>query len=151
MGLWTHIIVILLLQWQQSTDSGATWTDIRAQHAIVTHKLFLQADTFLFRLSGADASKIANSNCRVVSNSNKVEVDGIPLILKYQTTLRFAQALSYVYSRKRGNLYLDRPKWFFMMIFLFHTFQMWSLIDSGMYYAQIINTRWFVKQQIAHL
>lgn len=66
------------LQWQQSTDNGITWTDIPGATSNTYTNNFAVSDTFLFRLSGADASTIANPNCRVVSNVIKVEVDGIP-------------------------------------------------------------------------
>jgi gliding motility-associated-like protein len=65
-------------QWQQSIDSGATWTDIPGATSKIYQQAFSTPDTFLFRLTGANASNISNPNCRVVSNNIKVEVDGPP-------------------------------------------------------------------------
>ncbi len=66
------------LQWQQSIDNGITWTDIPGATGNNYSRYFSVSDTFLFRLSGAEAANIANPVCRVVSNQIKVDVDGIP-------------------------------------------------------------------------
>jgi gliding motility-associated-like protein len=66
------------LQWQQSIDSGKTWTDIPEATNNIYSATFSTPDTFLFRLTGADASTIKNPNCRVVSGNIRVEVDGAP-------------------------------------------------------------------------
>ena len=54
------------LQWQQSTDTGKAWTDIPGATQNTYSAFFLTPDTFFFRLTGSDASLIANPNCRVV-------------------------------------------------------------------------------------
>jgi gliding motility-associated-like protein len=66
------------LQWQQSIDSGKTWTDIPGATSTTYSGSFSTQDTFLFRLTGADEANISNPNCRVTSNNIKVEVDGPP-------------------------------------------------------------------------
>ncbi len=77
-GLMTSFYPNPALQWQQSIDSGKTWTDIPGATNNTYNATFSTPDTFLLRLTGADASKIANPNCRVVSGNLKVEVDGPP-------------------------------------------------------------------------
>src|ERR1051326_52553 len=66
------------LQWQQSTDNGITWTDIPGATDTNYSRQFSTPDSFLYRLSGAEAVNIGNPNCRVVSKNLRVEVNGIP-------------------------------------------------------------------------
>lgn len=68
------------LQWQQSIDDGVTWTDIPGATTNTYSRVFSTPDTFMFRLTGGEAANIANPDCRVISNTLKVEVDGIPAI-----------------------------------------------------------------------
>ena len=70
-GLMTSYYPNPVLQWQQSVDSGTTWTDIPNATTNIYSATFSTPDTFLFRLTGADASQIANPNCRVVSGNLK--------------------------------------------------------------------------------
>jgi hypothetical protein len=72
------------LQWQQTTDNGATWTDIPGATSPVYSRAFSVPDTFLFRLTAGEATIISNPYCRVASNTIKVEVDGLPI--GYQIT-----------------------------------------------------------------
>jgi gliding motility-associated-like protein len=127
------------LQWQQSTDDGITWTDIPGATNAVYARTFSVPDTFLFRLSGGDASTIANPNCRVVSNTRRVEVDGLPR--NYTVTnnspvcagqdLQFtaAGAATYIWTGPNG-FYDNSP--------FPHIFNS-SLNDSGMYFVEVFS------------
>jgi gliding motility-associated-like protein len=125
------------LQWQQSTDNGITWVDIAGATAATYSRSFAVPDTFLFRLSGGDASTISNSNCRVVSNFIKVEVDGLPK--NYTITsnspvcsgqdLKFKAEGAATYEWSGPNSFYDniaQPHIFFS-----------SLKDSGVYYVEV--------------
>jgi gliding motility-associated-like protein len=125
------------LQWQQSTDNGATWTDIPGATSLTYSKAFSVPDTFLFRLTASEAVNIGNPNCRVASNTRKVEVDGLPT--GYQITnnspvcaghdLKFegSGAASYIWSGPNGfSDNIPFPHIFFS-----------SLNDSGWYYVDV--------------
>ena len=127
------------LQWQQSTDDGSTWVDIPGATAATYSRSFSVPDTFLFRLSGSDLTTIANPNCRVVSNTRRVEVDGLPK--NYTITnnspvcagqdLKFLAtgAASYVWTGPNGfSDNIPYPHIFFS-----------ALKDSGMYYAEVFS------------
>lgn len=127
------------LQWQQSTDNGVTWTDIPGATGNTYSRSFSVPDTFLFRLSGGDASTVSNPNCRVVSNIRRVEVDGLPR--NYSITnnspvcagqdLKFnaSGAASYLWTGPNGfHDNIPYPHIFFS-----------SLDDSGMYYVEVFS------------
>lgn len=124
-------------QWQQTTDNGATWTDIPGATSPSYSRVFPVADTFLYRLSAGEAANISNPYCRVISNTIKVEVDGLPT--GYQITnnspvcsghdLKFnaAGAASYIWTGPNGFYdNISYPHIFFS-----------SLADSGWYYVDI--------------
>ena len=125
------------LQWQQSTDDGSTWTDIAGATSGTYTRTFTQPDTFLFRLTGAEQSNIANPACRVMSRVLKVEVDGLPKNYKAisnspvcagsQMQLQAQGGARYQWNGPNG-FYDDiaNPQIFFS-----------NLKDSGMYYVTI--------------
>ena len=125
------------VQWQQSIDNGNTWTDISGATDYKFSKTFSVPDTFLIRIRASEANKISNPNCSVVSNTLKVEVDGLPT--NYTITsnspvcvgsnLQFDAegALSYVWTGPNG---------FYDDVSYAHIYNM-ALADSGTYYVQI--------------
>jgi len=128
-----------VLQWQQTTDNGATWTDIPGATSPVYSRAFSVPDTFLFRLTAGETTTISNPNCRVASNTIKVEVDGLPT--GYQITnnspvcsgqdLKFdaTGAASYLWSGPNGFYdNIPYPHIFFS-----------SLSDSGWYYVDVFS------------
>ncbi len=126
------------LQWQQSTDYGFTWTDIPGATGNSYTGTFSVPDTFLFRLSGAENSKIGNPGCRVYSGALKVEVNGIPKDISVTSNspvcagqvirLNADGGASYVWTGP-NNYYNDitSPQLFFA-----------ALSDSGWYVAEIV-------------
>jgi len=127
------------LQWQQTTDNGATWIDIPGATSFIYSRVFFVADTFLFRLTAGEAANISNPYCRVASNTRKVEVDGLPT--GYQITnnspvcaghdLKFnaTGAASYIWSGPNGFYdNIPYPHIFFS-----------SLNDSGWYYVDVFS------------
>jgi hypothetical protein len=127
------------LQWQQTTDNGATWTDIPGATSSTYSRTFTVPDTFLFRLTAGESAKISNPYCRVASNTRKVEVDGLPT--GYQITnnspvcaghdLKFnaTGAASYIWSGPNGFYdNIPYPHIFFS-----------SLNDSGWYYVDVFS------------
>ena len=128
------------LQWQQSTDSGRTWGDIPGATASIYTRTFSVPDTFFFRLSGGNASLIANPACRVFSGNIEVNVDGLPSGYTITTNspvcsghdIKFnvnGDEAGYVWTGPNG-FYDDSP--------FPHIYQS-KLADSGTYYVQIFS------------
>ena len=70
------------LQWQQSTDTGKTWTDIPgATQASLNQSVTaaVPAGKYLFRLTVAEAANIAVAKCRVSSQSITIDVHAKPV------------------------------------------------------------------------
>lgn len=126
-------------QWQQSTDLGKTWIDIPGASLPTYSQVFSQPDTFLFRISAGDAGNISNVNCRVVSNTLKVEVNGDRSNLKATSNspvcvgvdvvfnAETIAAIKYEWTGPNGfhdNVYYPSVN---------HT----QLKDSGMYYVTV--------------
>jgi gliding motility-associated-like protein len=127
------------LQWQQSTNNGATWVDIPGAIAATYSRSFSVPDTFLFRLSGGDASNISNPNCRVVSNFIKVEVDGLPKNYKITNNSPVCSGQDLKFKAEGAASYLwSGPNGFYDNIFAPHIFFS-SLKDSGMYYVEVFS------------
>ena len=69
-----------LVQWQESSYEGRTWTDIPGATSYNYSRHFPVAGTFLFRLRAADTAHILFPNCNSISDFLKVQVDGIPAL-----------------------------------------------------------------------
>ncbi|SCY10119.1 T9SS type B sorting domain-containing protein [Flavobacterium caeni] len=67
-----------LYQWQVSTDSGTTWTDIAAATNNVYFRPPTGTGTYLYRLVVSPAASGGNINCSVNSNPVTVNVAGPP-------------------------------------------------------------------------
>lgn len=127
------------LQWQQSTDNGITWIDIPGATNAVYTRTFSTPDTFLFRLSGGDASTIANPNCRVVSNTRKVEVDGLPRNYTITNNSPVCAGQDLQFNAAGAATYIwTGPNGFYDNIAFPHIFNS-SLNDSGMYYVEVFS------------
>lgn len=127
------------LQWQQSTDNGITWTDIPGATNAVYARTFSVPDTFLFRLSGGDASTIANPNCRVVSNTRRVEVDGLPRNYTITNNSPVCAGQDLQFNAEGAATYIwTGPNGFYDNIPFPHIFNS-SLNDSGMYYVEVFS------------
>jgi len=138
------------LQWQQSTDKGATWTDITGAMALSYARVFSVPDTFLFRLTAAEAVNVSNPNCRVASNTLRVEVDGLPsgytitsnspVCAGHDLVFHGAGAASYIWNGPNGFYdNIPYPHIFFS-----------SLADSGWYYVDIYSLGGCVKRDSTH-
>jgi gliding motility-associated-like protein len=127
------------LQWQQSTNNGATWSDIPGATAAIYSSVFSTPDTFLFRLSGSDASTISNPNCRVVSNTIKVEVDGLPSNYTITNNSPVCSGQDLQFKGEGAASYIwTGPNGFYDNIPSPHIFFS-SLKDSGTYYVAIFS------------
>lgn len=128
------------LQWQESADSGSTWTDIPGATSDQYSKLCSTPGTFLVRLSAGDASNMSNPNCRVVSNVLKIHVEGPPANYSVTSNSPVCAGSELKFNASGGTSYEWRgPNGFYDNIYyagIFHT----SLTDSGMYYVDIIST-----------
>jgi gliding motility-associated-like protein/uncharacterized repeat protein (TIGR01451 family) len=134
------------VQWQQSIDEGVTWTDILGATNYNFTKKFSVPDTFLIRMRASEANKIGNPNCSVVSNTRRVEVEGLPT--NYSITsnspvcagsnLQFNAegAASYIWTGTNG--FYDDVSY----AHIYHS----VLADSGTYYVQIKSLGGCVKK-----
>lgn len=122
-------------QWQQSLDSGRNWTDIPGATALDFTRTFSSPDSFMFRLSAGESTHMANSTCRVVSNTLQVNIDGPPQFKAVTNSpvcagspLQFEAtgAASYEWTGPNG-FYDNVPR---TQIYFS------SLRDSGMYYVR---------------
>ena len=126
-----------LLQWQQSTDNGTSWTDIPGATANNYASTFSTPDTFLFRLSGGDASNMANQNCRVISNIIKVNVEGIPSDFAVTSNSPVCAGQDLTLNATGGAAYTwSGPNGFSDDVYYAHIYNS-TLADSGIYYVDI--------------
>jgi gliding motility-associated-like protein len=125
-------------QWQQSTDNGITWTDIPGATTANYSRVFSEPDTFLFRLSEAESINIGNSNCRIVSNSLKIEVDGIPTNLKATNNSPVCSGSELIFkvTGNGASFIWTGPNGFYDDI-SYPEIYFSSLSDSGMYYVEM--------------
>ena len=135
-----------VVQWQQSTDNGITWSDIPGANAVNYSRIFSVPDTFLYRLSGGDATTIANPNCRVVSNVIKVAVDGLPTgyTVTNNSPVCSGQDLKFNASGAASYTWTG-PNGFYDNIPYPHIFFS-SLADNGMYYVDVTSLGGCIKK-----
>lgn len=127
------------LQWQQSTDGGTTWTDIPGATGNTYTNTYSTPDTFLIRLSGGDAATIGNPNCRVVSNTLRLEVDGLPTGYTLTTNSPVCAGDNLQFNGSGAASYIwTGPNGFYDNIAAPHIFHS-SLQDSGMYYVEVFS------------
>jgi gliding motility-associated-like protein len=66
-------------QWQESTDAGATWTDIGGATSTTFTRPPSSPGKYIYRLASAENSNISSVFCRVVSNLLTIQVDANPV------------------------------------------------------------------------
>lgn len=127
------------LQWQQTTDNGATWTDIPGATSLTYSRAFSVPDTFIFRLTAGETVNISNPFCRVVSNTMKVEVDGLPrnYTITNNSPVCAGQDLKFIAEGAAGYTWTG-PNGFHDNIPYPHIFFS-SLSDSGWYYVDVFS------------
>ena len=126
------------LQWQQSIDDGVTWTDIPGATDTTYSRTFSVPDSFLYRLTAAEATNIGNPDCRVVSKGLRVEVNGIPDSISVTSNSPVCSGSDLQFNATGGASYLwSGPNGFSDNIPFPHIYSS-SLSDSGTYYADII-------------
>jgi len=127
------------LQWQQSTDNGKTWVDVPGATTNTYSKTFSTPDTFLFRLSGAEAVNISNPDCRVISNILTVNVDGIPSNFEVTSNSPVCAGEDLKFNATGGSTYnWSGPNGFSDNVYYSHIYHS-VLADSGTYYVDIIS------------
>jgi len=83
------------LQWQQSIDNGATWTDIPGANSVNLVREFTAASpvgTYSYRLSVANTENSAIAICRVASSVLSVVVHPRPVISPIDNTVACANS-----------------------------------------------------------
>lgn len=125
------------VQWQQSTDNGITWVDIPGATNPTYSRNFPVPDTFLFRLTTGEAANISNPNCRVASNTMKVEVDDIPRNYTITNNSPVCSGQDLKFKAEGAASYIwTGPNGFYDNISYPHIFFS-SLADSGWYYVNV--------------
>lgn len=136
-GTMTSYYANPALQWQQSVDNGATWTDIPGANSSTYSKTFSTPDTFLYRLTGAESYNIGNPNCRMTSNQIEVDVNGIPSDYTVTNNSPLCSGQPLKFNATSGASYIwSGPNGFYDNIQSPGIFNS-SLADSGMYYVDI--------------
>lgn len=67
-----------ILQWQVSSDSGATWTDIAGAGSVSMSVNPADPGVLKYRVVVAEAGSFASVQCRVASNIITIRVDAVP-------------------------------------------------------------------------
>ncbi len=125
------------VQWQQSIDNGNTWTDITGATDYKFSKIFSVPDIFLIRMRASEADKIGNPNCSVVSNTRKVEVDGLPSVQSVSSNSPICAGSNLQFNAEGGVSYIwTGPNGFYDDVYYAHIYHA-TLADSGTYYVQI--------------
>jgi gliding motility-associated-like protein len=68
------------LQWQVSTNNGATWANITGATTATFNFTNTAVGIYLYRLLVAEAGNINNTSCRVASNSTTITISDLPVI-----------------------------------------------------------------------
>ncbi len=124
------------LQWQQSTDFGITWQDIPGATSLTYSRFFSTPDTFLFRLTAGEASMMANPNCRVKSNTRRVEVDDLPTNINARNNSPVCSGHELKFNAEGGASFEWRGPNGFNDNVAFPQISYSLLRDSGMYYVE---------------
>ncbi len=127
------------LQWEQSIDSGLTWTDITgATNYNYTTPGLSMPDTFFFRLRAAPVSNIGYPYCGSTSNTIKVLVDGIPANFSVSNNSPVCTDSNLVFNLQGGTSYITTgPNGFFDDSPFPHIYYP-TFADSGTYYVQVV-------------
>lgn len=67
-------------QWQVSTDTGSSWTDISGANGPAYLRLSTIAGSFWYRMTVAERGNDAIPSCRVASNILKINVQSLPYV-----------------------------------------------------------------------
>jgi gliding motility-associated-like protein len=127
-------------QWEQSIDNGNTWSDIPGATNLSYEQIFSVPDTFFFRLRSSEAQNISSRSCGVISNTLKVEVNGIPTNFRATNNSPLCAGQDLKFNADGGASYVwSGPNGFYDNIPFPHIYHS-SLADSGMYYVQVITT-----------
>ncbi len=68
-----------VFQWQQSVDTGATWTDIAGATTLIYKIPHRQSGVIIYRLAMAERQNINSLHCRIVSNNIYTEIHPVPV------------------------------------------------------------------------
>jgi len=127
------------VQWQESADSGTTWTDIPGATSYQYSKLCATPGTFVVRMSAGDASNMSNPNCRVVSNVLKIQVEGPPAGYTVSSNSPVCAGSALQFNATGGASYEWRgPNGFYDNVYYAGIYSS-SLADSGTYYVDIVS------------
>jgi gliding motility-associated-like protein len=125
-------------QWQQSIDSGYTWTDIAGETNLNLSRVFTTPDTFFLRLRSSENYNISNANCSVLSNVLQVNVDGPLKDYDITSNSPVCEDSDIVFNLSGGATYITTgPNNFYDNTAYPHVYHP-VLADSGWYHSKII-------------
>lgn len=128
------------LQWEQSTDGGLTWYDLPGANGYhYTTQPLAQPDTILYRLRTNEAADIANPFCGGVSNTVKVEIDGLPQTHVFTSNSPLCTDSNLVFTLSGGASYITTGPQGFFDDSPFPHISFPKVSNSGTYYTQIIS------------
>ncbi|MBS1663597.1 MAG: gliding motility-associated C-terminal domain-containing protein [Bacteroidetes bacterium] len=125
------------VQWQQSLDQGATWTDIPGETSPNISHVFNFSDTFYVRMRAAEAADINKLGCNLTSNVIKIEVDRPTDKFTVGSNSPVCRDSDIVFHLDGGATYeVSGPNGFYVESPVPHIYHP-ELADSGMYYIKI--------------
>jgi gliding motility-associated-like protein len=92
-------------QWQESRDSGKTWTDIaNASNPLQFTKTFTAAGRLQYRLTASAGANITSIGCRTISNTLNILIDAVPVPAASNTS-PVCLGSPVAFSAKNGDFY----------------------------------------------
>jgi gliding motility-associated-like protein len=129
-----------IYQWEVSTDSGSTWSDIPgANDTFYVRPAVITPGNYLYRLAVSERSNLNISSCSIISNLINISVNKYPVpgatsvgaCLEDTLTLKAAGGGTYLWSGPSGFTSNQQNP----------VISNTSPADDGMYYVQVTSTR----------
>jgi hypothetical protein len=132
-------------QWQQSTDSGASWHDIPGETTNSYTHTYSTAGIFQYRMTAAETGNIGIAKCRVASHPLTVAIDAVPVPQALNTS-PVCEHLAVSLTAKNGNAYAWTGPNGFSSVIGSPLIPSASLQDAGKYYVLVTSKGGCSKQ-----
>lgn len=127
------------IQWQESKDSGRSWSDIPGATGYSYSRIFSVPGVYLFQLRAADSALISHPGCGIGSEILKVVVDGPPDKHSATNNSPVCAGQSVKLNAEGGTTYLWTGPNGFSDNVKFPQVNSVSENDTGWYYVEIIS------------